>query len=306
MLWISSLLISRVRSALVICCRGSLYPFFCLLASSVVPAHIPHIHYEYRGVVQDLVLFRECRSPSSGSSSISERDREHKGPTEDVVQLVKGRLCPDDEAPQVATRRQLHTGQRFPRQPQLQSHKPNFTRSSSQHMRWSGNTIAGFSPPVMTKRRYSWRAPRQKDYPGSAATDLQQVEALHALQLNAGDIPEGARDAAVAAVHHQGPLASHVTPVAHLSLAAAQVAAGSCLLHICSHGSNNLSMHPITLEVQRREEEEVTSLHKGMGSMKTAASRHRFAICLPDQIVKWGARLVKLPASRAAQEPCAF
>ena len=38
-LWISSLLIRRVRSALAIGARGSLYPLFCLLASSVVPAH---------------------------------------------------------------------------------------------------------------------------------------------------------------------------------------------------------------------------------------------------------------------------
>lgn len=72
-----------------------------------------------------------------------------------------------------------------------------------------------------------------KDTTCVCMADLQQVEAIDALQVNAWDVSEGAHDAAVLAVDHQRALAGHIASVAHLTLAAAQVAAGTRLLHIC-------------------------------------------------------------------------
>ena len=61
---------------------------------------------------------------------------------------------------------------------------------------------------------------------------LQDVEGCDGQHVHARQVAEGLGDAAVVPVHHQGPLATDVPPVSHLSLAAADVAAVLGLLDI--------------------------------------------------------------------------
>ena len=77
---------------------------------------------------------------------------------------------------------------------------------------------------VDTQERGCWHAGRH----------LQQVEAVDARHVDARDVAEGAHDAAVLAVHHERALARCVAPIAHLALAAADVAALARLLRVCS------------------------------------------------------------------------
>merc|ERR1712188_71017 len=63
-------------------------------------------------------------------------------------------------------------------------------------------------------------------------SQLQQVKAVHRCDLNTRQVLESFLDAVVLGVHHERPTALHMTPVAHLTLARADLAGALRLLDI--------------------------------------------------------------------------